>query len=629
MPTATIAPSLLSATVRDLRRHAPFSEMSAADLEWMAGRLQLAYFPSGATLLTPEAGSPKWFYVIKQGALEAGQAGQTGLMQLHEGECFPLGALLADRAVGHHYRATTDTFCYLLPADAFHALLKLSPAFGDFCTRRIASLLVQSQKSIQAEYATKDHAEAGFSRPLSELIQRPPVVVHPDTPLVQALELMSRERVGSVAVVDAEGRPVGILTLRDALDRVVLAGLAMQAPVQQAMTAQPVTLTGTAMASEALLALARHGIHHVLVTRGEKLIGVISEKDLFALRRLSIESISATIRLAASMDELARIAPNISALAHNLIAQGLEAETLTHTISALNDHLTRRVIELETAHLNLPGVRWCWMALGSEGRREQTLASDQDNAFIFQSDQPAEIIRKLLLPVARRINNALAACGFPLCKGEIMASNAKWCLSDEEWRATFANWIQRADSPALLHASIFFDFRPLYGEAGLCDELRDWLNDAIKPNRLFLKKMTENALANRPPLGLVRNFVVSSGDDQMHTLDLKINGVTPFVDAARIFALYAGSNESGTAARLAAAARAWNMATNEVEAWVTALHFIQLLRLRRQHRAQTKGEAPTNRIDPEQLNDLDRRILKESFRQARKLQARLGSYFEF
>ncbi len=621
--------SLITATIEALRKHAPFSEMAQTDLLWLAQRLTLAYFAQGAALLEPNEAAPQALYIVKQGVIQGETADGTSVLQLTLGEGFPLGALLAGRGVANRYLAHTDTFCYALAAADFHTLLERSPPFRKFCTRRIASLLEQSQKSLQAEYATKDHAEAGFTRPLKSLIGRVPVVAHPDAPLAEVLALMSRERVGSVAVVDAEEKPVGILTLRDVLDRVVLAGLAMHLPVKQVITAKPFAFPATAAASEALLALAQHGFHHLLITSDEKLVGVISEKDLFALKRLSIESISSAIHQAASAEELARIAPDISALAHNLIAQGLEAEALTHTISALNDHLSRRVIELETASVDLSGMHWCWIALGSEGRREQTLASDQDNALIFQSDQPAETIRNLLLPIARRINDALAACGFPLCKGEIMAGNPKWCLSHEEWRATFANWIQRADGTALLHATIFFDFRPLCGAAGLCDDLRAWLNDSIKHNRLFLKRMTENALANRPPLGLVRDFVVSSDGAQANTLDLKINGVTPFVDAARIFALYAGINESGTTARLRSAARSWNMSSSEVEAWVAAFHFIQLLRLRRQHTAQTKGEAPTNRIDPEQLNDLDRRILKEAFRQARKLQAILGRYFEF
>jgi CBS domain-containing protein len=629
MVTSPIASSLLAATVHDLRRHAPFTEMEPAQVEWTAARLQLTYCPAGTDILSPEDGSPKWFYVIKNGALEAGPAGQGGLIQLHAGECFPLGALLSDRAVGHHYRAMSDTFCYLLPVADFHALLHSSPMFRDFATRRIASLLEQSNRSVRAEWATLDNTELRFTRPLKNLIARTPVRAHAETPLAEVLARMSRECVGSVAVINAAEQPVGILTLRDVLERVTLTGTPLDTPVQRVMTPNPVTLPEHAMASEAVLALAQQGFHHLLITRDAKLVGIISEKDLFELKRLSMQGIISAVQQTDSVEALAQIAKDIPALAQSFIAQGLGAEILTQTISALNDQLSRRVIELEARALEIPDIRWCWMSLGSEGRREQTLATDQDNALIFLSDQPAETVRQQLLATARGINQGLAACGFPLCKGEIMAGNPKWCLSLAEWRAVFSNWIHRADSVALLHATIFFDFRPLYGETRLCDELRVWLNDAIKQNRLFLNKMAENALANRPPLGLVRDFIVASDGDQAHTLDLKINGITPFVDAARIFALQAGIDAPGTAVRLRTAAQAWNIPSDEVEGWIGAFHYIQLLRLRQQQLANLRNMPVGNRIDPEDLNELDRRILKESFRQARKLQALLRRYFNF
>ena len=183
----------------------------------------------------------------------------------------------------------------------------------------------------------------------------------------------------------------------------------------------------------------------------------------------------------------------------------------------------------------------CWLALGSEGRFEQTLNTDQDNGIIFSPPDgtSADEVRQTLLPLAQRINDALDACGFPLCKGNIMASNPKWCLSLDEWKDTFADWIHRGDAPVLLNATIFFDFRPLFGKQELAHELRAWLNAKIKDNRLFLKHMVQNALGNRPPLGLVRDFVVDGG-----TLDLKLNGIAPFVDAARIFGACGGKRRN-------------------------------------------------------------------------------------
>lgn len=630
MSTTPIAPALLAATIEDLRRHAPFSEMLLADLEWLAGRLRLAYFAAGATVLEPSAGVPQWFYVVKQGSIEAGGALEDSVIRLQAGECFPLGALLAGRAVVNQFRAAADSFCYRLPAGDFHALLDRSATFRDFCTRRIANLLEQSQKAVQSEYALRQDEDSRLDRSLASICRRTPVSAKHDTPLRAALQAMHEERVGSVVVTDGAGQPLGILTLKDVLSRVTLPGLALDAPIETVMTPAPVALPASATAREALLTMARHGIHHLLLVTDGKLVGVISEKDLFSIRRMSVQGITTAIANATDIDALERAARDIAALAHSLLAQGVQAETLTELIATLNDHLTRRLIELETAALDLPGMKWCWLALGSEGRMEQTLATDQDNALIFAAAGNADVeaVRAKLVAMARRVNEGLDACGFPLCKGGIMASNSRWCLSVDEWRAQFSRWIDAGGPEELLNASIFFDFRALYGEQALAADLRAWLTAKVRGNPRFLKQMTQNALRNVPPLGLVRDFVLSENVQHPHTLDLKMNGAMPFVDAARIYALASGLTVTGTAQRLVQAARELHFPDAEVDSWVQAFHFIQLLRLRHQHEQERQDLPPDNHLDPDTLSLLDRRILKEAFRQARKLQARLALDYE-
>ncbi len=626
----TIAPSLIHATVDDLRRHAPFSEMETAHLEWMAGRLKLAYYPAGSVVLDPEAGIPGWFYLVKQGSVEAGDAAKVSVIRLLAGECFPLGALLSGRAVANQFRAAEDSFCYQLANADFQTLLEKSAVFRDFCTRRIASLLEQSQKAVQSEYALRQEEDTRLERSLSELCVRTPISVVTGTSLRRALDAMNAARVGSVAVTDNEQRPVGILTLKDVLSRVTLTGLDLGATVDTVMTPDPVCLAVQGTARDALLAMARHNIHHVLVVKDGRLQCVLSEKDLFALKRLSVQGITSAIARAANVEALKQSGRDIASLAHSLLAQGIEAETLTELIAALNDRLTRKLITQETAALDLPGVRWCWIALGSEGRMEQTLATDQDNALVFTvaKDVEKEAIRSRLLQTALRINQGLDACGFPLCKGGIMASNPKWCLTEEEWRSQFSRWIDSGGPEELLNANIFFDFRPLHGEEGLALNLRAWLTDKVRANPRFLKQMTQNALRNAPPLGLVRDFVLSEDNAHPHTLDLKLNGTTPFVDGARIFALASGQIATGTARRLMQAGHDLKIPVEEIKSWVQAFQFIQLLRLRHQHGQQRQDMAPDNFLDPDQLTVLDRRILKEAFRQARKLQSRLALDYE-
>lgn len=621
--TLPLANSLHRATLDAIRRQAPFSAMGEGAVLWLVQRLSVAYYAQGEVLLEPAEQPPDALRIVKQGTVDGVTADGHSVFQLTVGEMFPLGALLAGRGAANRYVAETDTFCYLLPAADFHALLAMSPAFHDFCTRRIASLLEESQRAVQSEYALALDGEPRFARPLASLIRRAPFSVAPDTPLADALAGMEQARIGSVVVADAAGAPVGILTLKDVLARVTLAGVPLATPISAVMTPAPATLPDDAPVADALVLMARQSIHHLPLVKGGALAGVISEKDIFALRRLSVEGITSALLRADDPARLPALAQDIGDLAHSLLAQGMDAENLTAIISSLNDRVTERIIALESEpDRKLAGLRWCWLALGSEGRMEQTLATDQDNALIFDAADDAQ--HAALLAFAQRVNARLDACGFPLCKGGIMAGNPPWCLSAEDWQRQFAQWIDHGSPEALLHASIFFDFRPLAGDAALALALRAWLNRAARNNPRFLHQMAGNALRNRPPLGVVRDFVLSEDDAHPNTIDLKLNGATPFVDAARIFSLAAGSPQTNTAKRLREAAHALKIPDAELADWNRAFHFLQLLRLRHQHGQQRTGLPPDNHLDPDTLNPLDRRILKEALRQARKVQARLA-----
>jgi CBS domain-containing protein len=615
--------SLHRATLEALRRQAPFASMTEDEVMWLVQRLSVAYYAQDGVLLEPADTPPERLFIIKQGTVTGVTAEGQTVLQLATGEMFPLGALLAGRGVANRYVASTDVFCYLLAAADFHALLAMSTEFQDFCTRRIASLLEESQRAVQAEYALALDDDSRFARPLASLIRRAPLSTLADTPLADALAAMEAARVGSIVVADEAGRPLGILTLKDVLARVTLAGVPLATPISAVMTASPETLPDTAPVADALVLMARQGIHHLPLVKGEKLVGVVSEKDIFALRRLSVEGITSALRRIDDPARLPALAQDIGDLAHSLLAQGMDAENLTAIISSLNDRITERIIALESdADDALMGLHWCWLALGSEGRMEQTLATDQDNALIFSAADTTQ--REALLAFALRVNQRLDACGFPLCKGEIMASNPKWCLSLADWQQQFTQWIDHGSPDALLHSSIFFDFRPLAGDAALALDLRAWLNRAAQKNPRFLHQMAGNALRNRPPLGLVRDFVLSDSETHPHTIDLKLNGAMPFVDAARIFALAAGSPQTNTAKRLREAAHTLHIPDTELADWNRAFHFLQLLRLRHQHGQQRAGITPDNHLNPDTLNPLDRRILKEALRQARKVQARLA-----
>jgi CBS domain-containing protein len=355
---------------------------------------------------------------------------------------------------------------------------------------------------------------------------------------------------------------------------------------------------------------------------------VVNERDLFALQRVSMRQVNEGLHSADSIDKLVRAAEDIRLLAPNLLAQGVGAEPLTRTIASLNDALTRRAIDLVVERHALADVHWCWLALGSEGRSEQTLATDQDNAILFVAPAGAQAAsRERLTAFGRDVNASLAALGFPLCTGNVMAGNPEMCLSMDEWKARFLAWIREPTPQALLNANIVFDFRGIYGDTTLCDALREWLFGYTQANPLFLRLMVQNALETDAPVGLIRAFAVDDEPGVKGTIDLKVRGTRLFVDCARVFALALGIPDTGTAARLRAAGERLHVERRYVDATVEAFHFLQLLRLRQQDLAAAGGGAGPNRIDPYALHEIDQRMLKEAFRQAKQLQERLRTSY--
>ncbi|MGE5490841.1 MAG: DUF294 nucleotidyltransferase-like domain-containing protein [Actinomycetota bacterium] len=614
-----------------LRKHAPFNRMAGEALGFIAERAQMAFYPKDTEIVGPESGPVHFFYIVERGKVLSKQAVEVAVTEhyaltLGPGECFPIGAVTAQRASTNAYVALEDTFCYQLPAEDFLKLMTMSPEFNLFCTQYIASLLNQSRQQLQIQFAQRASEQQTLNSPLSGVGARSPITVTPETPIRAALETMSKAKVGSLVVVGGDGRPVGIFTQSDLLDRVVLADVDQASPISEVMSSHPFSLEEHATAYDAMLAMATHSIRHVMVINAEgKLSGVVSERDLFALQRIGVRQIRQAIETAPGIESLQQSAMDVRQLAFNMLAQGVGSEQLTQFISALNDALSRRIIELNLVNHDLEGIDWCWLAFGSEGRDEQTFSTDQDNGIIFLCDdfQDRELLKLRLLDFARDVNHDLDRCGFPLCKGNIMASNPQWCLTLEEWQEQFASWIRRPEPEALLNATIFFDFRPLYGKMDLPARLRRHLLSMASGHPMFLRAMAHNALDVAPPLGTFRDFVTDLEPDQPGKIDLKKYGSRIFVDVARIYALAAGVHNTNSVQRLRFASQRLNIRAEEINAIVEAMDFIQLLRLRHQHLEGEPGRQGDNLINPDDLNELDRRILKESFRQARKLQTRL------
>ncbi len=391
------------------------------------------------------------------------------------------------------------------------------------------------------------------------------------------------------------------------------------------MTAAPFTLPADAPTHRATVLMTKRNVRHVILVEADgHLCNVVSRADLFGLRGSDAEALAESVTTAMDAATLAKVAAAVRQRGTEFAA-GMGAEKVCQWVSALNDIVSMRIIELIEDQFDLPAVPWCWLVFGSEGRLEQTFSTDQDNAaiiFLPSEEGATTSLREAFLPFAQAVNRALDACGFTLCKGNYMAGNRSWCLSLAEWQDRFTTWMEVPVPEAIMHSTIFFDFRPLYGSYDLADTLRNWLLPEPRNYELFLRTMAEEAMTAVPSLGWANRFIFDGGKQYPRTMDLKLHGSRPFVDTAHASgAEQRYTTVTNTGDRLRAVAGAMKQRPEVTAGEVEAFYLVQRFRMHQQLLAETPDAA--NRLDPYSLNRLNRLMLKEAFRQAKNIQMRL------
>lgn len=622
-------PQNIRAIMTFLREHAPFSNMDDAHLAHFAEHTTLQFFADQDVVIAPDDEVIRQFHVVKQGRIrgerENPDTGETETtFEISQGECFPLAALIGERPTRTLHRASGDTFCLTLDHDNFVTLFADSDPFRDFCLRGVSSLLDLVNQRIQTGAMASIGPSHSLDTPLERFAIRNPIVCSPDMPLRRAVARMHENSVGSIVITDDARKPVGIFTLRDLRTVVAEGTTSLDTPIGQVMTQNPCCLPAQADAFEAAMLMAEHHFAHICV-KGEDnaLIGVVSERDLFSLQRVDLVNLARTIGTASHLRTLVSLRSEVSRLVDTMLAHGADSGQVVKIITTLNDVTVRRVLELNLKRHD-PGIPFTWLTFGSEGRQEQTLLTDQDNGILFQTPEgmTEDQVREVLLPFAETVNQELAECGFTLCKGNIMASNPKLCLSGQEWDDWFIRFIDASTPQNLVYSSIFLDMRAVFGPREPLHQLLDKVLGRIRGNALFQKMLAENALNRRPPLNMFRGFRYAPDGDR-HTIDLKRQGLSPFVESVRVFALAHGVEAANTLERMQQLARKGVFDDKDANAWQEAYSLIQAIRMRA-HQQQLDQQQPlSNYINPDHLNPLDRRILRESFRQAQRLQQKL------
>ncbi len=616
--------SLQRFQVREFARHWPFSSMPVADVERLVQGLQETYHPAGETILQAGQPAPDRLGWLRRGRLHAGSGGDPASQsQVWEiGDCFPVGAFWAGQPLRQDHVAQSDCFVVWLLGDAVREVANRCPLWADFLGNQAQTQLRAVLQQLQQAQAQWLQQQQTLESPLGQLPQRVPLWVRPEATVREALEVLHHARIGSVLVANGAhaDQVLGILTRDDVVGRITLADLDLREPVTRVMS-QPVRMLSvrhTLNDAASLMGQAR--IRHIPITDQGRLHSIVSERDLFTLQRFSTRQISQDIAQARDLNGLRCAAGDIRNFARMLLAQGVQAQTLTRLISQLNDHLTRTIVQQHVSAAGLDLGRACWTALGSEGREEQTISTDQDNAWVLADDM-GDSERQAFMGVARRINEDLDACGYPLCQGGIMASHPACALTRTQWTQKFHQWTHHASPKDLLQASVFFDMR---GLAGMTEWPRLLLQQAqawAMQDKKFMVLLGQNHAQFKLPLGWLGGLQSQAQPDG-HYMDLKLQGTAVAVDAARILALGCGVSACGTRDRLVQAAAALGVPGTEAQSWVGAFDHLQWLRLGRQLSAPDPAQAG-NRLRLDDLSTFERNILRESLKALRTLQQRV------
>jgi len=612
-----------------MRAVEPFDTMKEDELHQMVSKMEIAYYPRGQIIMR-RGEEPSCLHIICVGSARisiSDEAKEDILVDvLGEGETFGATNVLDSKKSVFDVAADEDMIAYLLPADVFKEIVARNPDFNEYFSYSFARSIRAAHKYAEsAHHRSKDINTLNLDmfligKRVSDLMFTDVLTCTPDDTIHNIARKMTDRKVSSIVVTGSSGQPLGIVTDSDLRSKIIAEGLSMDTMVETVMSYPLYTIPPDAYAFDALLDMSRYNISHLLVADQDRLAGIISDHDFQMETGSSPVGVIGDIEKSQTIEDIIGMHSKIDRVLEMLVRQGGSVNRMVALVTELNDRVTRKIITLtqqkmEEEGLGSPPAPYTWMALGSEGRREQTLLTDQDNALLFlrRPEDDQEKLKEWFLMFSERVVKSLVKYGFPRCPGGIMASNPRWCQSEDDWEKTFMGWINDPDPFTLRMATIFFDFRPIYAETDFLENFRDSLNDAIKANSHFLRSLAKIGLVNRPPLGFLRQFVVEKSGEHKNKLNLKIRGLAPVVDTARVMALDVGIYATNTHERLEKLRDMDLLEPSLYKDVREAYDFINLLRISHHLKARSKGELPDNFVDPEKLNNLQKRMLKESF----------------
>jgi CBS domain-containing protein len=553
--------------------------------------------------------------MVRSGVVEVYRRKGELYNRLDEGDLFGQMGLLTNNKVRFPVKAIEDTLLYCIPGDIFQELYDNFDSFADF---------VEVENSARLRQAVSENSDANdlTTSKVKTLLTRDAPTIERGQTIQEAAQLMAQDNVSSLLIVDPDfvldeddlqSPVVGIITDRDLCTRVLAEGLSPLDEVSTVMTTEVISLDHNAYVYEAMLTMLRYNVHHLPVVKDQMPIGIIEATDIVRYESQNSLLLVSSIFQQQTIEDLAIVADEVKSSFVRLVNEDANSHMVGSAMSVIGRSFKQRLIELAEQELGPPPVPYCFLALGSMGRDEQLLVTDQDNAIILDDTYKPEKHGKYFEALAKFVSDGLDACGYKYCTGDIMATNPMWRMTRSEWEACFADWIDDPNPKALLNASIFFDLDGVYGRLKWAEQLTSFIVRRARKNNRFLACLARNALNRTPPLGFFKDFVMEKDGQHKNSINLKRRGTAPLVDLIRVHALAVGSRARNSFERLDDIIDAGILPKGRAQDLKDAMEFISMVRIRHQAIDVELGTEPDNNIEPENLSDFERRNLKDAF----------------
>lgn len=589
-----------------LKQHPPFNELPEETLSWVATQVEISYFKAGSPILVFEQAIDA-LHLVRSGAVEVFRRNGDLYNRLSEGGLFGQFGLLRHGKVRFPAQALEDTLVYLIPVAVFNQLFEEHETFAD-------AVEVEDRTRLRQAISRHEDANQLLSARVGTLINRELITLDKNASIQDAALHMTELRVSCLLITEANTlKPAGILTDKDLRIRVLATGADLNLPVSEFMTTELLTIEHNQMVFEAMLMMLRFNVHHLPVMKQGKPFGVIAVSDIIRYESQNSLFVVGSIFRQTSPEDLAALVPDVRASFIRMVNEDANSHMIGSAMAVIGRSFKQHLLELAEAELGPPPIPYCFLALGSMARDEQSLVTDQDNALILHDSFEPALHDEYFKKLATIVSDGLAACGYTYCTGDIMATNSRWRQPYKVWQQYFTDWIEKPTPESLLHSSIFFDLDGVWGKVEWADQLNDRILRLTKRHPRFLACMARNALNRTPPLGFFKNFVMETDGKHNNSINMKRRGTAPVADLIRVHALAIGSKAKNSFDRLEDIIAANILPKGRGQDLRDALELISIVRIRHQAKAAELGEEPDNNVAPENLSDFERNNLKDAF----------------